>query len=149
MLSSRSQQRYLGLVFGEPPRNVLMDDSSVLVRPEVAAKQLAQETGPQAEPDKNGGPAEDNGEEPIPLEPVPAPHRFYGTAKLSAARLSSSAGQIGDEIVQHLKALVDSEVEITIEIQASVPGGIPESVVRTISENARTLKFEKFEFEEE
>jgi hypothetical protein len=28
-------------------------------------------------------------------------------------------------------------------------GGIPDRVVRTASENARTLKFQSFEFEEE
>ena len=78
-----------------------------------------------------------------------APRRFYGTTKLNAARLSSSAGQIGDEIVQHLKALVGSDVEITLEIHATIPDGIPDNVVRTISENAATLKFDQFGFEEE
>ena len=33
--------RYFGLVLGEPPRNVIIDNSSVLVRPEAAEKQIA------------------------------------------------------------------------------------------------------------
>ena len=43
----------------------------------------------------------------------------------------------------------DADVEITLEIHATVPEGIPDNVVRTISENAATLKFDQFGFEEE
>ena len=35
------EKRYLGLVFGDPPRNIAIDDSSMLVWPEVAEKQIA------------------------------------------------------------------------------------------------------------
>jgi len=51
--------------------------------------------------------------------------------------------------VKHLAGLVDSEVEVVLEIRAKAPGGVPDSVVRTVSENAKTLKFQTFEFEEE
>ena len=82
-------------------------------------------------------------------KPPTAPKRFYANAKLNASRMAGSAGQIGDEVVQHLNALVGADVEVTIEIHASVPEGIPDTVVRTVSENARTLKFEHWGFEEE
>jgi len=143
--------RYLGLVFGEPPRNIVMDDSSVLIKPDVAVQQIAAETGIQPEPGTGPEPARpDRGAgRPGPEQTTATPRRFYGTTKLNAARLSSSAGQIGDEIVQHLKTLVGSDVEITLEIHATVPEGIPDNVVRTISENAVTLKFDQFAFEEE
>jgi len=39
-----------------------------------------------------------------------------------------------------------ANVEVTIEIQATVPDGFPPNVVRTISENCRTLKFTQQEF---
>ena len=124
--------------------------SSVLVRPEVAEKQIADEAirepGDGPVPGGEGGGAP---KPPTPTTTTKTPHRFYGTTKLNAARLSSSAGQVGDEIVQHLKALVGSDVEITLEIHATVPEGIPDNVVRTISENAATLKFDQFGFEEE
>ena len=128
-----------------------MDDSSVLVQPDVAAQQIAAETGIQPEPDTGPEPARpDSGADGPGPEPATAtPRRFYGTTKLNAARLSSSAGQVGDEIVQHLKALVGSDVEITLEIHATVTEGIPDNVVRRISENAATLKFDQFGFEEE
>jgi len=40
-------------------------------------------------------------------------------------------------------------VIVTLEIQADIPIGVPEAMVRTITENCRTLKFEGFGFEEE
>lgn len=137
-------ERYLGLVFGEPGRSIDVNDVSVLVRPEVAGAQV-----PEREPE---APPTPEPEGPGP-EPEPAgkaqPTRFYATAKLNPARMGSSAGQIGDEIVQHLNALVGADVDITIEIQAKVGDGIPDEVVRTVTENARTLKFDQFGFEEE
>jgi hypothetical protein len=38
---------------------------------------------------------------------------------------------------------------VTLEILAEIPGGAPENVVRTVSENSRTLKFINFGFEQE
>jgi hypothetical protein len=39
-------------------------------------------------------------------------------------------------------------VTITVEIEATAQGGFGDDVRRTVSENARTLKFETHEFEE-
>ena len=36
-----------------------------------------------------------------------------------------------------------------MEIQAEIANGVPESTVRTVTENCRTLKFESQGFEEE
>ena len=92
----------------------------------------------------------DNGDGRPPPPPTSAlPRRFYGSVKLNPLRLGSSAGQIGDEIVKHLTALVDADVEVVLEVRARVESGIPEQTARTIGENARTLKFQSFEFEEE
>ncbi len=38
---------------------------------------------------------------------------------------------------------------MTLEITVKVPEGIPDRVVRIVSENANALKFEHFEFEAE
>ena len=40
-------------------------------------------------------------------------------------------------------------VEVRLEIQADIPGGAPDDVVRTVTENARTLKFDQHGFEQE
>jgi len=38
---------------------------------------------------------------------------------------------------------------VTLEIDAEIPDGAPEHVVRTVTENSRTLKLESHGFEEE
>lgn len=68
---------------------------------------------------------------------------------MDAARISRDVGSIANEIIQHLASLPDSEVDVTLEIQARVPGGVPVNVVRTVSENCRTLKFKSQSFETE
>lgn len=49
--------------------------------------------------------------------------------------------------MQHLSGLVGANVEIRLEIQAQIPSGAPEDVVRTVTENAKTLKFDQHGFE--
>ena len=75
--------------------------------------------------------------------------RFHGTAKINANRLSMDADQIASAVVQHLGKLVGATVTVTIEIEAEIPSGAPANVVRTVTENCRTLKFENQGFEEE
>ena len=64
-------------------------------------------------------------------------------------RLGTSADEIGQEVLQHLSSLVGADARVTIEIQVDVPMGVPDSTVRTVSENCRTLQFTTFEFEDE
>jgi len=42
-----------------------------------------------------------------------------------------------------------ANVRVTLEIDAEIPSGAPEHVVRTITENGRTLKFTSQGFEKE
>jgi hypothetical protein len=80
-----------------------------------------------------------------PVQPSPPKH-FYGTVKIDAARMNRDAGQISQEVVQHLVAILMANVEVTLEIQATAPDGFPPNVIRTISENCRTLKFTQHDF---
>jgi hypothetical protein len=52
-------------------------------------------------------------------------------------------------VIAHLAGLQGADVSLTLEIEARVPEGVPENVVRTVTENARTLKFSTQGFEEE
>ena len=56
---------------------------------------------------------------------------------------------IAEEVVSHLEGLVGSKVKLTLEIEAEIPDGAPEHVVRTVTENARTLGFRIQGFEDE
>jgi hypothetical protein len=42
-----------------------------------------------------------------------------------------------------------STVKVTLEIEAEIPSGAPDNVVRTVTENSRTLKFASHGFEKE
>jgi hypothetical protein len=92
---------------------------------------------PQVTPPPGGGPT------PTAVPPT----HFFGSVKVDAARISRDIGTIANEIIQHLASLPNSEVDVTVEIQARVPGGVPDNVVRTVSENCRTLKFKNQSFE--
>jgi len=90
--------------------------------------------------------------DPPPLPPLPPrkkARRFHGSVALSAERTGRDAGKIAEEIIAHLAALTGASVRVTLEIEASIPDGAPETVVRIVTENSRTLKFDHAAFEEE
>jgi len=75
------------------------------------------------------------------------PKRFHGTVNLDEARVGRDASRIAEEVIAHLVALVGARVTVTLEIEAEVPVGAPDRVVRTLTENCRTLKFTSHGFE--
>jgi BioD-like phosphotransacetylase family protein len=77
------------------------------------------------------------------------PKRFHGTVVLDATRTGRDAGRIAEEVISHLSALVGANVTVTLEIEAQIPDGAPDNVVRTVTENSRTLKFTNHGFESE
>ena len=75
--------------------------------------------------------------------------RFHGSVALSAERAGRDASRIAEEVIAHLTALVGARVRVTLEIEADIPDGVPDHVVRVVTENSRTLKFTQAGFEEE
>jgi hypothetical protein len=61
--------------------------------------------------------------------------------------MAGYVGKIMEEVVKHLTTLYGANMQVTLEIQANIPNGVPEMTVRTVTENCRTLKFEDFWFE--
>ncbi len=45
------------------------------------------------------------------------------------------------------KRQVGAQSKVTLEIEAEIPSGAPENVVRTVTENSRTLKFNSHGFQ--
>ena len=84
-----------------------------------------------------------------PTTKTRAPKRFYGNVSLDPTRVGRDAGRIAEEVIAHLSGIVGAEVEVTLEIVAKIPNGTPEHVVRTVTENSRTLKFKNQGFEAE
>jgi hypothetical protein len=152
---------YSGLLFEEQMLGAHLDGQSVLVKADVA-RQLTQAppggAGPAIPTIGEGGttytghtthtPGTQHTPPPGPPDRQP-PKRFYAVKELDAMRLGTSADEIGQEVLQHLSSLVGADVKVTIEIQVDVPMGVPDSTVRTVSENCRTLQFTSFGFEDE
>jgi hypothetical protein len=80
---------------------------------------------------------------------APTPWRYPGTVTLDPARVGRDASRIADELITHLTGLVGASVTVTLEIEAHVPAGVPDNVVRIVTENGRTLKFTSQGFEAE
>ena len=153
-------KRYRGLRGGQLVSLPGADAPGLLVKPDVARQQLDAEKpqpgggGEAVRPGTEGeDPAPGGGPGPgVPPPDTPAatqPVRFHGTVPLDSARVGRDAGRIADEVISHLSGLVGARVTVTLEIQAEVPSGAPDHVVRTVTENSRTLKFTNQGFEKE
>ena len=153
-------KRYRGLRGGQLVSLPDADAPGLLVKPDVARRQLDAEKPPPGgggEPVRPGTEGEDPapGGGPGPGVPPPGmptatqPVRFHGTVPLDSTRVGRDASRIADEVISHLSGLVGARVTVTLEIAAEVPSGAPDHVVRTVTENSRTLKFTNQGFEKE
>ena len=145
--------RYRGLRCGQRV-NITDGNSGLLVKSETAKRQATPEPTPakpgEPQPTDPITPTHGPGSTSTPSTPsTPAlPKRFHGSITVDATRVGRDAGRIADEVVAHLAGLVGSKVSVTLEIQAEVADGVPEKVVRIVTENCRTLKFSNHGFED-
>ena len=150
-------QRYRALRCGQHVA-ITEDSTGVLVKPEPARTQYEAERTPA--PGTPPGTITPGGTTTAPTvgstttrggtpaEP-PKPKRFHGTVQLDAQRVGRDAGTIAQEVISHLAGIIGADVKVTIEIDAFIPTGANEQIVRTVMENCRTLKFISQGFEEE
>ncbi|MEO0969287.1 MAG: Swt1 family HEPN domain-containing protein [Cyanobacteria bacterium J06639_18] len=165
--------RYLGLKTAQQINNITLSSQSLIIKPEIAQLQFtadAQAARANIPSSKVAKVATGTGEyhiqkpdhakntvtqdgvgkssgDTVEANQISPPLHFHGDVKVDPLRLQRDVGQIADEIVQHFTSLVGSEVEITLDIQVKVPDGIPENVIRTVTENCIVLKFKSQEFE--
>ena len=156
-----SAGRYRGLQSG--PRGALSDDDpGLVVHPQVARRQMDAETVPPATPTEGGGTTtyveepsrygevrETPASDPLAPTPQPSARRYHGSVKLDPTRVGRDASQVADEVIAHLAGLLGADVKLTLEIEANIPDGAPEQVVRIVTENSRTLDFDDSGFEAE
>ena len=150
----KANGRYRGLRGGEAVTLTDVDAAGLIVKPDVARRQIERLVPPVPPvPDGDGAdpPATPPGTGPeLPLPPPdPRPTRYHGSVSLDAMRTGRDAGRIADEVITHLAGLVGANVRVTLEIEADIPDGAPDHVVRTVTENSRTLKFSSHGFERE
>lgn len=148
----QATQRYRGLRYGQ---RVVLNESGLVVRPEAARHQIAAMTAAAGATATTTMGAAGTGQQrppggaPTPSVPetAAASKRFHGAVVLDSNRVGRDAGRVADEVISHLTSLVGSKVTVTLEIEAEIPSGAPEKVVRTVTENCRTLKFSEHGFE--
>ena len=147
--------RYQGLRSGLV--SLSAESAGLLVKPDLAWRQMEAEaalptTGGSTMKSTSGdkrdtSPAEGGGSVQPPAPPQPK--RFHGTVTLDPTRVGRDSSRIAEEVLAHLVGLVGSTVTVTLEIDAEIPAGAPDTVVRTVTENSRTLKFTSQGFETE
>jgi predicted AAA+ superfamily ATPase len=145
--------RYRGLHGGHGV-NISADSPGFLVKPDVASKQLDGETPPPPTPGPSSGsggldPRPGPGETPPTPPGVQQLRRFHGSVRVDSTRVGRDAGRIADEVIAHLAGQMGAEVTVTIEIDATLPNGATDQLVRTVTENCRTLKFDSQGFEKD
>jgi hypothetical protein len=69
--------------------------------------------------------------------------------RLDSGRVGRDAGRIADEVIAHFLGQMGAEVAVSLEIDARLPNGASDQLVRTVTENSRTLKFDSHGFEAE
>jgi hypothetical protein len=145
--------RYRGLRSGENVA-VTEDSDGLLVKPDIARRQIEAETqqpagGGSGRPTpgtgSSGGKSTATGGGTV--EPAAAVRRYFGTVVLDATRVGRDAGRIAEEVIAHLVGQAGADVTVRLEIAADLPNGASDQVVRTVTENGRTLKFETHGFE--
>ncbi|GCE58895.1 Swt1 family HEPN domain-containing protein [Microcystis aeruginosa] len=158
-----AKQRYTGLVILRDI-NPSISSHILLVKPDVAMGQLeaekpanpptAAETDsvissdpdrPPSLPSARGLTAKESPDDLVEKKPVL--RRFYGIVSIDPLRINRDAPAITNEVIQHLTRLSGARVKVTLEIEAEIPDGAPDDVVRTVTENCRTLKFNNQSFE--
>jgi predicted nucleic acid-binding protein len=143
-------KNYIGLAIeGAMNVSVVIDNDSLIVRSDIAEKFRPEPTG--------AGKGDGQGEKTPEGTPVPGgvggkqtddgakteklPTRFQGTVMISSDRPALDMRQVVEAIIEQLTTISGATVELKLEIDAEVPGGIDKAKSRTLLENASTLGF--------
>ncbi|MGH2970478.1 MAG: AAA+ family ATPase, partial [Solirubrobacteraceae bacterium] len=136
--------RYVGLRAGEGV--LLSDPVGRVVQASVADAQLEAErreataTGAQAADGATTSDGDDT--DPGDGSGTAVLRRFHGSVELDPTRMTRDASEVAEAVVAHLNGLLGASVRVTVEIDAELPDGVSDDVVRTVTENAGVLKFD-------
>lgn len=162
LAAAYSNNRYVDLKYNQTVFSI--NQSDLLVKTNVALKQIVAEKKeePVTPINPNGGGVQPEGPSGVSpsggtgTQTTPSGGgatkatntHFFMSAKLDTTRVNRDVNNYVQEIIQHLMAVDGSDVELTLEVSVKAPDGIPSDVVRTVSENCRTLKITNFGFDE-
>ncbi len=157
--SSINDDRYSGLKYNTSVIDVYPSD--YLVKVLKALKQLNQEKQEQQGEASSGDDgytstasaggadrfAEGSGGETTTPQPQVGDTRFFMSVKLDNTRVIRDLQKYLDEVITHLSATNNCDVELSLEVSANAPDGFTPETVRTVSENCRTLRVDNFGFD--
>ncbi len=127
--------------------NIQVDDTLLLIEPNVAHEYEAK-TRPHPEPPEPipgepepgvSGPKPPHPDPPGPDSGDPKPKLFHASVEVPAATAKMHLVQLADGIVTVLCSDPNATVKVVLEISTEFPGGVSDQVKRAVSENARTL----------
>ncbi len=150
-------KRYVGFSFGAGDAD--FEDTLILIEPD-AAKAFEDATRVPSEPTTSQGSNSTSygiGETERPshggvaearVNPTQSSARaFYATAEISPATAKMHMVQLADEIVAVLRSDPNANVRVVVEVSAEFPEGASDSLKRSVSENARSLKLKSADWE--
>jgi hypothetical protein len=156
---------YHGLVLPTDTGSFGVHDGLLLVEPDRAWAQREAELAASAreraasDPDATGKPSEAvrlPGDVVVDESPgtrtsadPPRRTRFFGVRSLSRDRYAGDFKKVVDEVLAPLAGVEGVSLSVRIEIEATTPAGFSDDKVRTVRENATTLRFDAHSFEED
>lgn len=148
-------ERWVGLTSAQL---VSARPSGYIISPDAAQDQIAREKKPLESPEQPAGAAQGQDVSPgnqggpaaeiaVPgLAEAKNPRNFYGRFSLDSVRAIRQLEEILRNVVEHLSAAPEGEIDLTLEINAR-SDGYDERVRRIVSENAVQLGARSEEFE--
>ncbi|MDD3586122.1 MAG: DUF499 domain-containing protein [Thermoguttaceae bacterium] len=171
LAAGRSDKRFLDLKYNQYVG--IIANSDILVKLDLAQKQIAEETSAQTDTvssslrsetglNKQQGkglrteagslPADSVSSVPTddasPQQDRPQNRHFSMMATLDNTRIMRDVKKLVEEVISHLTTVDGVTVNISLDVEANAPNGLSTSTVRTVSENCQTLKVSNFEFNE-
>ncbi|USQ75327.1 DUF499 domain-containing protein [Ornithinimicrobium cryptoxanthini] len=150
--------RYIGLWTPEDKGPApVATDALLLVRPDVATNQREAESERKAPSEEvsaavveqhGGTTSHDPSTSKGDIDFAKPKTRFYGVKTLSSDKIALDFKNIADEVIANLRAADGTQLTVRIEIEATNSTGFADDKIRTVSENAHTLKFDQSGFEE-
>jgi hypothetical protein len=151
----QTASRYRNLVYAQAISLGTSVPDGLIVRADVALAQVSAETPMPSAPNASEGVQTPAGGTPTvsggtgTAAPNKAhPTRYHGSVKLDATRVGRDASRVAEEVISHLSGLLGADVTVTLEVEAVIPAGASDDVVRIVTQNSRDLKFETQGFEE-
>lgn len=158
LASAIGEDRFIDLKYNQYVG--IIERSAHLVKTTAAQKQIEAERAAQPAPQPDatktssvdGGTSSSMPGSVVQPQPDADPQqtkntRFYMSAQLDTTRMNRDVQRLVEEVISHLSSVDGAQMEVSLEVSVTAPGGLSSQVVRTVSENCRTLKVKDFGFD--